>query len=231
MLHSTAFPLSPAGSMSAIYSAPLTASPPSPYFFSEPTKKTLACFRSPHHSVFIETKNETSLPPALLNMPDFFVLLLTPSTYHLPVAQKLSAALMKRFLLPHEMMIPLETCLQEALLNAVIHGNLAVDSRFQTLSGFESFCSLIETRLAKAPYCNRRITISAWCDTGHLTLCVADEGDGFRFHKGLPEDGMPHGRGMYLIRSLASDVWIGDDRRSLFMTFTHENNICTPSAQ
>ncbi len=195
-----------------------------PYFFTMPSKTMLGAVLKRAHTHFIEADDRRDLSAAIdyahRKSPHFFLSISTLTAYHAPVAQKLTAALQQRFGLPQSFFMEAETCLQEALLNAVIHGNLGIDSRFQSLSGFERFCELVETRLRKPPYCHRRVQVAFWKRAGNFELHVSDEGDGFRFLSGVPENGLPHGRGLAIVREMASNVYVGDDQRTLCMFFS-----------
>ncbi|MGH7931353.1 MAG: ATP-binding protein, partial [Candidatus Binatia bacterium] len=91
-----------------------------------------------------------------------------------------------------------ELCLQEALLNAHLHGNEADTEREIRVA-----CSL-------AP--------------GKVEMDVQDEGRGYNFHQelGLPLGGDPHGRGLYLIRQFMNSVAIHSNGTRIVMSLNKE---------
>ena len=87
-------------------------------------------------------------------------------------------------------------CVEEAVRNAIVHGN----------------------------HCDKRlsVTISYWIEDGSFNIEVEDEGKGFD-HKELPdptEEGnmlRNHGRGVYLIRRLMNEVLYNDSGNKVKM--------------
>ena len=104
--------------------------------------------------------------------------------------------------------------LDEALINALHHGNLEVDSslRHDDLDGYHQ---LIAERRRESPYCERRIRVSAVFDRDRVTFVVRDEGSGFDPDL-LPDPtdpanlARPHGRGVLLIRTFMDEVLYND---------------------
>jgi anti-sigma regulatory factor (Ser/Thr protein kinase) len=100
--------------------------------------------------------------------------------------------------------------LEEALTNAMYHGNLGVDSELKA-SGDSLFVRVAEERRTQPPYRDRRIHVLARITTNEATISVRDEGDGFDPSK-LPDPTdpanleLPSGRGLLLIRSFMDEV-------------------------
>lgn len=100
--------------------------------------------------------------------------------------------------------------LEEALSNAVIHGNLEVSSKLRERDD-NSYNDLIEERRANAPYADRKVYVTADVTRHEVTYTVRDEGPGFDVTQ-LPDPNdiesilKPHGRGLLLIRSFMDDV-------------------------
>ncbi len=100
--------------------------------------------------------------------------------------------------------------LEEALLNAIIHGNLEVSSKLRE-SDDDSFEKLIAMRMGQAPYRNRRVRVSARYSAGEARFVIRDQGKGFDVSK-LPDPTDPenisraHGRGVLLIRTFMDDI-------------------------
>jgi anti-sigma regulatory factor (Ser/Thr protein kinase) len=100
--------------------------------------------------------------------------------------------------------------LEEALLNAVYHGNLEVSSDLRQ-NGDESFHQLAKERRATEPFAARRVRITARLTTTAATFVIADEGPGFDVAK-LPDPTdpefleRPSGRGVLLMRTFMDEV-------------------------
>jgi CheY-like chemotaxis protein len=100
--------------------------------------------------------------------------------------------------------------LQEALSNALFHGNLEVNSELRQEDEREYY-GLAERRRIEEPYRDRRILIEARLDRDSATYSIEDEGPGFdtsSLDRPIdPEDLMRiGGRGMLLIRTFMDEV-------------------------
>ena len=100
--------------------------------------------------------------------------------------------------------------LEEAILNAMYHGNLEVSSELKR-HGDEPFLRLAETRRRQQPYCDRRVMVSARITRQEATFVIADQGPGFDVAQ-LPDPtdpanlDRPSGRGLLLMRMFMDDV-------------------------
>jgi CheY-like chemotaxis protein/anti-sigma regulatory factor (Ser/Thr protein kinase) len=100
--------------------------------------------------------------------------------------------------------------LEEALLNAVYHGNLEVSSELRA-NGDEAFHALARARRFQMPYAPRRVRVTARFTPESGTIVIADEGPGFDVSK-LPDPTdpefleRPSGRGVLLMRTFMDDV-------------------------
>lgn len=100
--------------------------------------------------------------------------------------------------------------LDEALVNALHHGNLEVDSSMRR-ADLEGYHRLVGQRRRQSPYRERRIHVSAVLDRGRATFVIRDEGSGFD-PETLPDPtdpanlARPHGRGVLLIRTFMDEV-------------------------
>lgn len=114
-----------------------------------------------------------------------------------------------------------ETALQEALTNALIHGNLGLASTMRDdFQHYARFCTLLETRL-QACEGQRRVEIAATWKDGWLEVSVMDHGEGFAETEKTktPAAGGVILHGLGIIRSLASAVTFADAGRCLIMRF------------
>jgi CheY-like chemotaxis protein len=100
--------------------------------------------------------------------------------------------------------------LREALVNAIHHGNLELQSQLLDEDEAE-FARLRQCRTRQAPYANRHVYVTA-CETRtEVTYVIRDEGRGFD-HAILPDPTDPSnldrrsGRGLFLIRTFMDEV-------------------------
>lgn len=100
------------------------------------------------------------------------------------------------------------TAVEEALANAVIHGNLEVSS--ETRRDSDIFLRLVEQRRNEAPFRERRVTLQVRIASTSIEFLVGDEGPGFD-----PDEvrdphefdaPSPSGNGLLLIRTFMDEV-------------------------
>jgi len=100
--------------------------------------------------------------------------------------------------------------LEEAIHNAVCHGNLEVSSELRNGDG-SAYRELIDRRRREVPFCERRVHVRARVSHGEAVWVVRDEGPGFD-PAALPDPTVPpqleqpSGRGLLLIRSFMDEV-------------------------
>lgn len=109
--------------------------------------------------------------------------------------------------------------LQEALANAMHHGNLQVNSECRESSHME-YHALIAKRCLEAPYRDRCVRVTARLSRSEVEFTIRDEGDGFDPSK-LPDPRetanleKASGRGVLLMRSFMDEVRFEDAGRSV----------------
>ena len=100
--------------------------------------------------------------------------------------------------------------LEEALANAIVHGNLEIGSNMRDQDD-GTYEELMATRLKQPPFQSRRVRVAATFTTHQTVFEICDEGKGFDV-SALPdptaEDRLSrsHGRGLLLIQSLVDEV-------------------------
>lgn len=101
--------------------------------------------------------------------------------------------------------------IHEALVNAVVHGNLEVASDLKK-GGWEEYHAAIARRRQETPYCHRRVTVDMSAERRKsFTVRITDQGPGFDV-AALPDPTDPEnilkgcGRGLLMIRSFFDDV-------------------------
>ncbi len=100
--------------------------------------------------------------------------------------------------------------LEEALLNALYHGNLEVSSSLKE-SPDNSFYELAAKRQNELPYCDRRIVVTSLTTPEEARYVIRDDGPGFDVAN-LPDPSdpenitRPSGRGVMLMHAFMDDV-------------------------
>jgi len=111
--------------------------------------------------------------------------------------------------------------LEEAITNAMQHGNLELGS-FAADAGGGSLAAAWQRRCREPPYCDRRIHITASLTPREARYTVRDEGDGFEVSM-LPDLSDPtnleqcRGRGLVLIHAFMDQVIHGQSGREITM--------------
>lgn len=104
--------------------------------------------------------------------------------------------------------------MEEALLNACLHGNLELDSKLREGDG-TAFQELAKERSARSPWRDRRVEVHACISPTRMTVEITDEGPGFDPSK-LPDPTdpenllKPHGRGVMMMKLFLDDVQYND---------------------
>jgi len=104
--------------------------------------------------------------------------------------------------------------LEEALLNAVIHGNLEVSSELRETGGSE-FDDLIAERQRQPQYNRRRVRVDCEATSMLAAFRIADEGPGFNVSQ-LPDPrdedriALASGRGILMMRAFMDEVFYND---------------------
>lgn len=103
------------------------------------------------------------------------------------------------------------TALEEALQNAIVHGNLEVSSKLRETDDGREYFQLAKARRVVAPYCDRRVFVSARATQKQVEFTIRDEGPGFDVTQ-IPDPTSPAhldkpcGRGLFLIHAFMDDV-------------------------
>ena len=103
---------------------------------------------------------------------------------------------------------------EEALSNAMYHGNLELDSNLRE-TGIEDYYALAAERRTLAPYRDRVVHVTEMLTADEVRITIRDEGPGFDTAKLLPrarradEDAefvVPSGRGFMLMQAFMDEV-------------------------
>jgi len=112
-------------------------------------------------------------------------------------------------LLDNTELIRITVALREALMNAIIHGNLEVGSELREVD-LGAYYRLIEERRTQSPYAERRVHVHATESATQARYVIRDEGPGFDPAK-IPDPTDPEnmekasGRGLLLIRTFMDE--------------------------
>lgn len=123
-----------------------------------------------------------------------------------------------------EMADDLETCLHEAISNALVHGNLGLGSQLrETPEAYLQYAALLEERLGDPTRGGRLVYIRCAALRRGVAIAIGDEGGGIP--GGPPKISLGDasarcsGRGLALIRTMARDLRHRDGGRLCVMRF------------
>jgi CheY-like chemotaxis protein/anti-sigma regulatory factor (Ser/Thr protein kinase) len=125
-------------------------------------------------------------------------------------------------------LVRVSVALSEALQNAMLHGNLELDSSLRE-EGHDAFYREAERRRACQPYAGRKVLLTAFESPEEARYVVRDEGSGFDVGRVLqlgPTD-PEHltrlsGRGLFLIRTFMSEVHFNSSGNEITMIHRRE---------
>lgn len=128
---------------------------------------------------------------------------------------------------PDNELTRLGIALEEALSNAMIHGNLEVDSHLREHDN-DAYDRMIRQRRHEIPYCDRRVFISSQFEPDRLIVTIRDDGLGFDVDL-VPDPTdtenlyRPSGRGLMLIHAFMDSVSHNEIGNEITMVkhFTH----------
>ena len=104
--------------------------------------------------------------------------------------------------------------LEEALINAMIHGNLEIDSSIKENDPAQ-FDTMVQQRCNELPYKERKIEVEVELSAEQIVVTIGDHGQGFD-PSTLPDPTEPEnlekvsGRGVLLMRSFMDEVKFND---------------------
>jgi CheY-like chemotaxis protein/anti-sigma regulatory factor (Ser/Thr protein kinase) len=127
-----------------------------------------------------------------------------------PLVGHLKETLAEMTELDETVLLRISVALREAVLNAMDHGNLELDSALRE-NGGAAYHALAAERRTATPYRDRRVTVRATVTPAEAVYVIGDEGRGFD-PAALPDPLDPanmekaSGRGLLLIRTFMTDV-------------------------
>lgn len=114
-----------------------------------------------------------------------------------------------------------QTALQEAVVNAVAHGNLALSSQMRRdLPGCEQFEKMVAERLKVPDFASLPLAISVTARRDAIDVSVRDSGAGYAVReRSDTSDVSLYGRGLKIIGAMADTVTTREGGRNISMRF------------
>jgi len=123
--------------------------------------------------------------------------------------------------------VAVELAIDEALSNAIYHGNLEIPSRLKS-DDFEKFYELANERMRQEPYSSRTVDVQYKLDSDGLEVVIKDEGAGFDWRKftdnSADANDHPHGRGLIMMREFASRIEFNEKGNRVALSFDFESS-------
>jgi CheY-like chemotaxis protein len=171
-------------------------------------------------SLAIESRKNRVALAALDNQ--YFEFTLSNNRADVPaIAARLIGAVVETRLCDRPTATRIGVALEEAMLNAIIHGNLEVESELRQVDE-ATYDREIELRRGQHPYAERRVKVTARISDKVGAFVIQDEGLGFDVNL-VPDPTDPEnlcrigGRGIMLMRAFMSAVHFTDNGRRVTM--------------
>jgi anti-sigma regulatory factor (Ser/Thr protein kinase) len=143
--------------------------------------------------------------------PRLSLTITTRSAYRYPVTKVFTEAMQARLHFLRDLRGRFRTALQEAVMNAMVHGNLGLDSQLRNgPDGLAASHAVIESLLARPAVARRAIRVDAIWNTTMLSVMVRDNGSGFARSElelsAAPPSDKHHGRGLFILETFCDRV-------------------------
>jgi len=197
--------------------------------FADGNQRRCAAALQPPFDVTVEVASHGQ-PPELDIYQRAFLMggvladLTTRTAYINETAMLFSLGLAQRLSLHPKIEEAVQLTVQEAVANALVHGNLSIASDLRkSREGFREFNRLLHERLEDETYCNRRVSFAASWDDQFIEVSVADQGEGYMPQLTNEANTMDKaGRGLGYIRDNTVGMTITRGGRRLTMRFDLE---------
>lgn len=145
--------------------------------------------------------------------------------YTLPLIDLITEKVVRIGICGQTDLMNLRIALDEALVNAIVHGNLEISSneKGNTLKELIQFNDLVKERSQQEPFFNRMVDVQTRLTTQEATFSITDEGKGFDW-KAIPTSFddvnifSSHGRGLILINAIMHKVEFNEKGNQITMT-------------
>jgi anti-sigma regulatory factor (Ser/Thr protein kinase) len=175
-----------------------------PFFGSrEPSECRAGVFEYTGRLVSLPNSDESA------DNKEFEFVLLNDHEQIAPVVEFLASQAARMAVTDSTEQMRISLALEEALVNALYHGNLEISS------DADSWYDLAQRRRLQSPFCDRRIRVLARITNNFAVFVVRDEGHGFDPSQLADPTNDAHlgrcsGRGVYLMRNLMDEVVFND---------------------
>jgi len=134
----------------------------------------------------------------------------TRSAYRHSIVKAFIAAMQNRTSLSEDLRIRIYSAVQEALMNAVLHGNLKIDPNLRdSLDGLLAAHEAIEAKLNTPEVGRARIRMEAIWNASTLHVVIRDSGDGYDGAEERRDTGdAASGRGLAILQAFSDRVAI-----------------------
>jgi anti-sigma regulatory factor (Ser/Thr protein kinase) len=148
----------------------------------------------------------------------------TRSTYQQPIAKAFAAAINDRLSCSKDLHQRIHTALQEAIMNALMHGNLGLESQFRgNLQELAASHDVIEELLDRPAVARSAIAVDAIWNAQMLHILVRDSGKGFARNRSKTPEALQselcHGRGLLLLDAFCDRVVLLNDGNTIKLAF------------
>jgi anti-sigma regulatory factor (Ser/Thr protein kinase) len=150
----------------------------------------------------------------------------TRTAFRLPIVKPFIDGIEARLALPKGLRVRIHTVLHETLMNAILHGNLALDSALRdSFGGLATLQDIIEARLLLPQLALKAIGIQAAWNDATLDVSVHDNGAGFERRPMAVDNESDEagasgsGRGLAIVEALSDGVLLLDGGTTIKMGF------------
>ncbi|NBO17629.1 MAG: ATP-binding protein [Proteobacteria bacterium] len=200
-----------------------------PFFFTLASLEQLGRLLGCRHNLFVEITPDHDCQHDFMlvqdKQPNFGIAISSQYAYYPQTSMLVTHSINERIGLSRIRKMQILTCLQEAITNAVIHGNLGVKRRCESLAEFEAFHRQVDAALHVPENRQLRVYVQAWDYGRWLQICVRHQGPGVlsvrKLSESHPSLEQKSGRGLFIIQSLAQQAWTDDAGKSLYITFAY----------
>lgn len=147
-----------------------------------------------------------------------FLSLTTASAYDTQVALHFTRWISHKIKIDDNLLSNLELCLQEAMANGLIHGNMGIDKTLpDNFHDLGAYGEKVRNKLSDDTYGQLRVEISARWDDDFIDISVVDHGAGFNTTDPIQKS--VTGLGLSLIRGMVKSLDITENGRKIIMRF------------
>lgn len=154
-------------------------------------------------------------------------LLSNETVYYKDAAKTFVNSLIRRGIFNKEAKDVIRISLHEAMVNALIHGNLELGSKNRnTAYNLEKYFLEVENRIKANSYKARGIEIITTWDDKSLKIRIINDGDGFQESvlSTFPDMASKSGKGLFLIAMIADSCVIEGNGREISISFELDEN-------